>query len=253
VTRYIRFQNGQSSVYGIEENGTVRELLGDLFHHQDAGKTHALKDLKLLYPATPKNIICVGLNYRSHIGGRPAPERPEIFFKPLSCLQNPGDPILYPADATDLHYEGELVIVIGKRIHKASKEQAREAIFGLTCGNDVSERQWQMGPNHDRQWWRAKGCDTFGVFGPVIVTGLDGDNLKLQTRLNGEVVQSQTTSDLIFDCATMVSFASQYMTIEAGDIIYTGTPGVTRPMKPGDVVEVELEGIGVLSNPVVKG
>jgi 2-keto-4-pentenoate hydratase/2-oxohepta-3-ene-1,7-dioic acid hydratase in catechol pathway len=253
VTRYIRFQNGHSYTYGIEENGTVRELVGDLFHHQDAGKTHALKDLKLLYPATPKNLICVGLNYRSHIGGRPAPERPEIFFKPLSCLQNPGDPILYPSDATDLHYEGELVIVIGKRVHKASKEKAKEAIFGLTCGNDVSERQWQMGPNHDRQWWRAKGCDTFGVFGPVIVTGLDGDNLKLQTRLNGEVVQAQTTSDLIFDCATMVSFASQYMTIQPGDIIYTGTPGVTRPMKPGDVVEVELEGIGVLSNPVVKG
>ena len=124
---------------------------------------------------------------------------------------------------------GELVIVIGKRVHKASKEKAREAIFGLTCGNDVSERQWQMGPNHDRQWWRAKGCDTFGVFGPVIVTGLDGDNLKLQTRLNGEVVQAQTTSDLIFDCATMVSFASQYMTIQPGDIIYTGTPVCDPP------------------------
>jgi 2-keto-4-pentenoate hydratase/2-oxohepta-3-ene-1,7-dioic acid hydratase in catechol pathway len=205
-----------------------------------------------LAPVEPRNIICVGLNYRSHIGDRNPPERPEVFFKPLSCLQNPEDPILYPSDATDLHYEGELVIVVGKHVRNASKEEAKAAIFGYTCGNDVSERQWQLGPQRDRQWWRAKGCDTFGVVGPAVVTGIDGDNIKLQTRLNGEVVQAQTTADLIFDCATMVSFVSRYMTIEPGDIIYTGTPGVTRPMKPGDVVEVELEGIGILRNPVKK-
>jgi len=144
------------------------------------------------------------------------------------------------------------VIVVGKHVRNASKEEAKAAIFGYTCGNDVSERQWQLGPQRDRQWWRAKGCDTFGVVGPAVVTGIDGDNIKLQTRLNGEVVQEQTTADLIFDCATMVSFVSKYMTIEPGDIIYTGTPGVTRPMKPGDVVEVELEGIGILRNPVKK-
>jgi 2-keto-4-pentenoate hydratase/2-oxohepta-3-ene-1,7-dioic acid hydratase in catechol pathway len=252
LTRYVRFHHGGKTAYGIEHDGVIEELSGNLLHHSKTTSTHALKDVKLLAPVEPRNIICVGLNYRSHIGDRNPPERPEVFFKPLSCLQNPEDPILYPPDATDLHYEGELVIVLGKHVRNASKEEAKAAIFGYTCGNDVSERQWQLGPTRDRQWWRAKGCDTFGVVGPAVVTGIDGDNVKLQTRLNGEVVQAQTTADLIFDCATMVSFVSKYMTIEPGDIIYTGTPGVTRPMKPGDIVEVELEGIGILRNRVKK-
>jgi 2-keto-4-pentenoate hydratase/2-oxohepta-3-ene-1,7-dioic acid hydratase in catechol pathway len=149
-----------------------------------------------------------------------------------------------------MHYEGELVVVIGRQVKNASVEQARDAIFGVTCGNDVSERNWQHGPAKDMQWWRAKGCDTFAPLGPAIVTGLDYDTLLLRTRLNGEVVQKQYTSDLIFDCPTIVSYITRWITLMPGDIIYTGTPGATRKMSPGDVVEVEIEGIGVLRNPV---
>jgi 2-keto-4-pentenoate hydratase/2-oxohepta-3-ene-1,7-dioic acid hydratase in catechol pathway len=123
-------------------------------------------------------------------------------------------------------------------------------IFGVTCGNDVSERDWQGGPQKDLQWWRAKGADTFGPLGPCIVTGLDYGKLLLQTRLNGEVVQKQVTSDLLFDPAHIVSYISNYVTLTPGDVIYTGTPGATRKMKPGDVVEVDIEGIGVLRNQI---
>ncbi len=158
---------------------------------------------------------------------------------------------MVPNDATDVHYEGELVLIIGKRIRNASLEEARAAIFGCTCGNDVTERDWQRGPDKDLQWWRAKGTDTFGPLGPVIVTGLDYGNVRVCTRLNGKVVQDQSTADLIFDCPTVVSFISRYVTLEPGDVIYTGTPGITHKMGPGDTVEVEIEGIGVLRNPLV--
>jgi len=204
-----------------------------------------------LAPCDPGKILAVGLNYKSHLGGRQQPAHPEMFYKPVTALQNPGGPIEIPRDATDLHYEGELVAVIGKKTRNVSPEEARGAIFGVTCGNDVSERNWQHGAGKDLQWWRAKGCDTFAPLGPVIVTGIDYGNLLLQTRLNGEVVQKQTTADLIFDCAKIVSWISGWVTLLPGDIIYTGTPGSTRKMAPGDVVEVEIEGIGVLRNPVV--
>lgn len=251
MTRFVRYKAGSRIAYGIQEGKAIAELEGTLFSHKPTGVKHALKDVTLLHPCTPKQVLAVGRNYKSHLGKLPEPSRPEVFYKPISCLQDPGGPIVYPGDATNLHYEGELVLVIGKRLRNASKEEAKAAIFGLTCGNDVTERDWQRGPDKDVQWWRAKGCDTFGPFGPAIVTGLDGDNLRLTTRLNGEVVQNQTTADMIFDCATMVSFISRYLTIEQGDILYTGTPGATHPMKPGDVLEVEIEGLGVLSNPIV--
>jgi 2-keto-4-pentenoate hydratase/2-oxohepta-3-ene-1,7-dioic acid hydratase in catechol pathway len=190
------------------------------------------------------------LNYRSHLGSRPEPDHPEIFYKAVTALQDPEGPIVTPRDSTDLHYEGELVVVIGRQVKNVSVEKARDAIFGVTCGNDVSERNWQHGPGKDLQWWRAKSCDTFAPLGPAIVTGLDYDTLLLRTRLNGEVVQKQYTSDLIFDCPTIVSYISRWVTLMPGDVIYTGTPGATRKMSPGDVVEVEIEGIGVLRNPV---
>jgi 2-keto-4-pentenoate hydratase/2-oxohepta-3-ene-1,7-dioic acid hydratase in catechol pathway len=123
-------------------------------------------------------------------------------------------------------------------------------VFGVTCGNDVSERDWQSGAAKDLQWWRAKGADTFAPLGPCVVTGLDYGNLLLTTRVNGQVVQQQYTSDLLFDIPTVVSFISQFVTLEPGDLIYTGTPGSTSKLNPGDVVEVEIEGIGVLRNPV---
>jgi 2-keto-4-pentenoate hydratase/2-oxohepta-3-ene-1,7-dioic acid hydratase in catechol pathway len=142
-----------------------------------------------------------------------------------------------------------MVIVMGKRAQNVSKERAKEYVFGVTTGNDVSERDWQKS---DLQWFRAKAADTFGPLGPVIVTGVNYDDLLLETRLNGKVVQSQRTKDLIFNVAEIVSYISRYVTLEPGDVIYSGTPGTTQQMKAGDVVEVQLEKVGTLSNPVVK-
>ena len=148
------------------------------------------------------------------------------------------------------------MIVIARKARHVAKEEAEDYIFGYTCGNDVSERNWQngsVGDPADRQWWRAKGSDTFGPLGPCIVTGLEYEYRQshIQSLLNGEVVQSQMLSDLIFDPPTLVSFASRYVTLLPGDVIYTGTPGKTKAMKPGYVVEVVIEGIGTLRNPVV--
>lgn len=252
MTTYIRYLTGSTASYGILDGETIREIDGGLFgSHAETGVVRKLSDVSLLHPCEPTKILCVGLNYKSHLGGRPQPARPEIFLKPLSAMQNPGGPIVIPRDATDLHYEGELVVVIGKQVKNVTADEARDAIFGVTCGNDVSERNWQHGPGKDLQWWRAKGSDTFAPFGPAIVTGIDYNNLLLTTALNGEVVQQQYTSDLIFDCAAVVSWISGWVTLMPGDIIYTGTPGSTWAMKAGDVVQVEIQNVGVLKNPVV--
>jgi 2-keto-4-pentenoate hydratase/2-oxohepta-3-ene-1,7-dioic acid hydratase in catechol pathway len=251
VTKYIRYRYNSTIAYGVLQGETVHEIQGDLFgDYENTGTQHHLRDIKLLYPCEPPKVLAVGLNYKSHLGDRKTPERPEIFYKAVTSLQNPGDDILIPPSATNVHYEGELVLVIGKRVKRASAGEARTAIFGVTCGNDVSERDWQGGPDKDLQWWRAKGADTFGPLGPAIVTGLNYGNLLLQTRLNGDVVQKQYTSDLIFDGPAIVSWISQCVTLIPGDVIYTGTPGHTSRMSDGDVVEVEIDGVGVLRNHV---
>jgi 2-keto-4-pentenoate hydratase/2-oxohepta-3-ene-1,7-dioic acid hydratase in catechol pathway len=252
VTHYIRYRSGATVSYGILEAATVHQIQGDLFgSHTQTGETIPLASVTLLAPVVPGKILCVGRNYKSHLGTRPQPANPEIFYKPTTALQNPDGPIVIPRDATDVHYEGELVVVIGKQIKNATPAEARAAIFGVTCGNDVSERNWQAGPGKDLQWWRAKGSDTFAPLGPAIVTGLDYGSLLLQTRLNGDMVQKQTTADLLFECPTIVSWISGWVTLMPGDVIYTGTPGETRRMVAGDVVEVEIDGVGVLRNPVV--
>lgn len=251
VTRYVRFSHRGQTAYGLHEGDEVRVIQGDLFGaHKVTSTRRKLAEVKLLYPVTPSKVLAVGLNYKSHLGNRTPPSQPEMFYKPITCLQNPGDPIRIPSGAKNVHYEGEIVVVVGKRLSRASKDEATAGIFGVTCGNDVSERDWQNGPQKDLQWWRAKGADTFGPMGPAIVKGLNYGKLQLETRLNGKSVQKQLTSDLLFDCPTIVSFISQFVTLEAGDVIFTGTPGTTQKMSPGDVVEVEIEGIGVLKNPV---
>ncbi len=251
MTRFVRFRAASGPAWGILDNGTVREIRGGLLgDHTETGARHNLSGLALLCPCDPGKIVAVGRNYRSHLGNRTFPKNPEIFYKPLSSLQDPEGPIVIPPDATDVHYEGELVLVIGKRVKDVPPEHALAAVFGATCGNDVTDRNWQYGELRDVQWWRAKGSDTFAPLGPVVVTGLDYDNLLLQTRLNGELVQTERTADFIFDCATMVSWISRWVTLMPGDLIFTGTPGATRRLSAGDVVEVEIEGIGVLRNPV---
>lgn len=251
VTRYVRFQKGTLVSYGILSGDTIQPFAGDLFGAQKkSGSAVKASEVKLLMPVVPSKVLAVGLNYKSHIGTRKPPANPEIFFKPITCLQHPGEPIVIPSDSKNTHYEGELVIVMGRKTSHVTPEQARDCIFGVTCGNDVSERDWQNGADKDLQWWRAKGTDTFGPLGPVIVRGANYADLLLQTKLNGEVVQKARTSDLLFDCLTIVSYISRYVTMAPGDVIYTGTPGSTRRMKPGDTVEVEIENVGTLSNPV---
>ena len=252
MTRYIRYATASRTSYGILDGETVHALSGSLFESLiPTGVTHHHSDVKMLAPIEPGKILAVGRNYKSHLGTRAQPETPEMFYKPVSSLQNPGDPIVIPRDATEVHSEGEMVVVVGSRISKASPEEAVDAVFGVTAGNDVSERNWQNGAKKDLQWWRAKGCDTFAPLGPSIVTGVDYSKLLLQTRINGETVQKQYTSDLIFDIPAVLSWISQWVTLLPGDLVYTGTPGNTRRMSPGDVVEVELEHAGVLRNPVV--
>ena len=248
VTLYVRYEHAGAAAYGILEGDTVHELAGAPFDAaRRTGVTRSSSAVRLLPPAEPRKVIAVGLNYRSHLGNRAQPATPGIFTKfPTSLLPHEGV-IAYYDGVTDLHYEGEMVLVIGATARNVSEAAAPEHIFAVAPGNDVSERAWQR---DDLQWFRAKSCDTFAPVGPVMAAGVDYRDLLLQTRLNGAVVQSQRTSDLIFDTATIVSFVSRYVTLEPGDLIFTGTPGTTRAMQPGDVVEVELEGVGVLRNTV---
>ena len=194
-------------------------------------------------------------NYKSHLGDEKIPPQfqiPQAFHKSPSCLIADGEPIVLPKDSEVVHYEAEMVIVIGKTCRKVPKEKALDYVFGVTAGNDVSERIWQNDPDRkDIQWWRAKGADTFGPVGPYILTGVNYGNLKLTMRLNGQVVQEEQTDRLIHDVAALVSYISRYVTLHPGDLIFTGTPGKTSAIKPGDVAEVELEGAGILKNPVV--
>lgn len=252
--RYVRFRNGERMTWALVEGENVVPLShAPYLNSKPLGARRKLAGLPLVAPADPPKVFAVGLNYKSHLGSRRPPAEPEIFYKPVTCITAPEAPILIPPGAKNVHYEGELVIVLGKGGRNLTREQAQAAIFGAACGNDVSERDWQNGPQKDLQWWRAKGSDTFGPLGPYLVSGINFGNLLLQTRLNGEVVQKQSTSDLLFDCPAIVSYISRFVTLEVGDVIYTGTPGTTRKMSPGDIVEVEIEGLGVLKNPVKQG
>ena len=249
VVKYVRYEHRGTISYGILEGDSIKPIRGNLFGSRvPAAPSLKLANVKLLWPCEPSKILAVGLNYKSHLGARPAPTKPELFYKPITSLLEPDGAIVIPPDARNLHFEGELVVVIGRKAKRIPVDQAGSYIFGFTCGNDLSERDWQSG---DLQWWRAKGADTFAPLGPAIAVGLDYKKSRLQTRVNGVVKQSQLLSDLLFDAAAVVSFASQYVTLEVGDVIYTGTPGATSALKPGDVVEVEIDGIGLLRNKVI--
>jgi 2-keto-4-pentenoate hydratase/2-oxohepta-3-ene-1,7-dioic acid hydratase in catechol pathway len=248
AAKYVRFQAGKTIAYGIVEGDRVRQIEGDLFRRwKPTEKTHALSEVKLLVPSRPGKVLALAGNYKSHLGEKTAPGNPELFFKVPSCLIAQGESIVIPPGTAKVDDLGEMVIVIGRRAKNVVPGEAMKYVLGVTCGNDVSARDWQKS---DVQWWRAKGSDTFGPCGPWIVSGIDYGNLLLTVRVNGQVKQQQRTSDLIFGVAEIVSFASGHVTLEPGDLIYTGTPGTTTQIKPGDVVEVDLEGVGVLKNPV---
>jgi len=193
--------------------------------------------------------VAVGLSYRDHAAefGYPVPDEPILFLKPLTALIGPGDKIVYPAISQRVDYEAELAIVMKRKGRNIPRGQALRYVLGYTCHNDVTARDLQK---KDGQWTRAKSFDTFAPLGPCIATGLDPHRLHIEARVNGEIRQSFNSDQLIFDVPTLVAFVSQVMTLSPGDVIATGTPPGVGPLKRGDVVEVEVEGIGVLRNPV---
>ncbi len=220
---------------------TAKKLIFD-------GVEYVLDSLRFLPPVRPSKIVCVGVNYRDHAEefGKDVPEEPVIFMKPESAVIGNEDTILLPPQSKRVDYEGELAIVIGRKCKNVSKDDAEDYIMGYTCFNDVTARDLQL---KDGQWTRAKSFDTFAPIGPYIVP-LNPLNLRIRTYLNSEIVQSSNTSNMVFNPFELTEFISSIMTLRKGDVIATGTPSGVGALKKGDVVEVEIEGIGTLRNHV---
>lgn len=263
--KIIRYSDSRGRIgYGAERDGEYLAIDGDIFSEYSVGKEKA-DVAKLLAPVDPPAIYCIGLNYRLHAkeSGLPIPKLPVVFAKPPSALQHPEDPIEIPVslESGKVDYECELAVVMGRRCKNVAKEDALEYVFGYTCGNDVSARDWQLEWGGG-QWCRGKSCDTFAPMGPHLVTAdeiVDPNTLRIRTEVNGTVVQDSDTSDMIFTVPELVSFLSRSTTLYPGTVILTGTPqGVGMAMEPplwlksGDEVAIEIERIGRLSNPVTK-
>ncbi|KUO64824.1 MAG: hypothetical protein APF84_18850 [Gracilibacter sp. BRH_c7a] len=252
--KYVRFQKADKTIKsGIVEGNSIKTVEGNIFgEHKVTDESYNLDDVKLLSPVEPSKLLCIGLNYSDHAKefGKPIPEEPMLFLKPPTCVIGPEDNIMYPSQTQNLHYEVELVIVIGKEAKNVSEEKAFDYVFGYTVGNDVTARDIQF---RDNQWGRAKGFDTFAPLGPWIETEIkDPDSLDVKLLLNGEVKQSSNTSNLFFKCANLISYLSGIMTLLPGDVIMTGTPGGIGPMQVGDKVEAIVDGIGTLKNYIAK-
>jgi 2-keto-4-pentenoate hydratase/2-oxohepta-3-ene-1,7-dioic acid hydratase in catechol pathway len=249
--KLIRFLKNDQPGYGLIEGEAIYAIEGPFFGKFRQGeKVATLTEVRLLAPCQPTKILAIGLNYRTHAAeaGMDVPSEPLVFSKPPSSVIGPLQPIVYPILSQQVDYEGELAVVIGRRARNVSPEKAHDFVLGYTCGNDVTARDLQR---RDDQWTRTKGFDTFCPLGPYIVTDLDPTHLAIRTQVNGEIRQSATTADMVFSVAELISYVSQVMTLEPGDVILTGTPAGVGPLQPGDVVEVEIEGIGTLRNPVV--
>lgn len=240
----------------LESPSTVRLSAGSPFEGSMSleDRTLALEQVQLLAPTVDHpRVFGVGFNYKSHIleTKRPLPEIPPLFMKPDTSVVGHGESIVYPSGSEIVHYEAELVIVIGSKARHVKRADASRYILGYTCGNDVSERTVQRKEMSMGLMTMGKAYDTFAPIGPWIETEVDPSNLRMVGRLNGEVVQECHTSDLLFSCAELVEYISRAVTLLPGDLIMTGTPGGVGPVKPGDVFEVELEGVGTLTNPVL--
>jgi 2-keto-4-pentenoate hydratase/2-oxohepta-3-ene-1,7-dioic acid hydratase in catechol pathway len=247
--KIARFEHKGQIVWGSVHDDGIYLLTGDIFAGAKETKEKVPPgSVKLLPPVLPSKIIGIGLNYKKHIEESPfkAPDVPMIFFKPPTSVIGHLDSIILP-DSNKVDYEGELGIVIGKKAKNVKESEALNYVLGCTIVNDVSARDFHR---QDNSFARSKGVDTFCPFGPYIVTGLNPDNLKIETRLNGKTVQSSNTNDLLFKVPQLISFASKYFTLLPGDLIATGTPAGIGAIKSGDVIEVEVEGIGVLKNSV---
>lgn len=253
MTTFARFEINGSVSHGIVEGQAIKEISGSpLNDYSETGNSHNLQDVKLLPPVSPRKIVAIGLNYRSHLGDKPGPAAPEPFLKSSTTVVGQGDNIVIPKVAIEegvkIQPEAELALVIGKDCKGATQENALDYVFAYTCGNDVSARDWQA---NDLQWARAKSSDTFGPIGPWMTTDLDPTNIQVICRVNGEEKQNQNTSDLLHPVTRIIEYVSSVITLQVGDVIMTGTPGTPGDIHPGDVVEVELSGVGVLTNPVV--
>jgi len=249
--RIVRYQaKNEGPRYGWILENKVGFIEGDIFgEYRRLEAETPLTEVKLLAPTQPSKIICVGRNYAEHAKEQEAevPKVPLIFLKPPSSIINPGDPIVLPPQSQQIEHEAELVVVIGKRGRNIIAEEAHKIIFGYTIGNDVSARDLQKS---DGQWTRAKGFDTFCPFGPWIDTEFDPSDALITCRVNGQPRQMGSTRDMVFRVNMLIAFISSVMTLEAGDIIFTGTPAGVGPLKQGDNVEIEIEGLGRLVNPV---
>jgi 2-keto-4-pentenoate hydratase/2-oxohepta-3-ene-1,7-dioic acid hydratase in catechol pathway len=255
--RIARYTTGEDPSYGIVEGEPGREFIaqvqGDPLYQPLVltGEQVALDDVRLLAPVIPRSkVIGIGRNYADHakeMGGEP-PEQPLMFLVPNTAVVGPGDPIVMPAGAQEISYEAELAVIIGRIAKDVPKERVKEVVYGYTCANDVTARDWQRG---DGQWARAKGFDTSKPLGPWISTELDVSNLRIQSRLDGDTRQDGNTADMIFDVETLVSYVSTAFTLLPGDVILTGTPAGVGPLVVGDEVSVTIEGIGTLTNRVV--
>ena len=248
--RIARVSKDERIFFAVIEGPEVAELdgppIGELTF---SGYRAKLDECRLLAPTLPSKVVAIGVNYRDHAEemGHALPEEPLMFLKPSTAVIGPGQTVRKPAACKRLDYEGELAVVVRGLVRHADVDTARASILGFTIGNDVTARDLQL---KDGQWTRGKGFDTFCPLGPWIETDLDPDALDITTRLNGEVRQSSNTKNLIFSAAELVAYVSNVMTLLPGDVILTGTPSGVGPMEPGDEVEVEIGGIGSLSNPV---
>ncbi|MDP2409263.1 MAG: fumarylacetoacetate hydrolase family protein [Pseudolabrys sp.] len=257
--KWCRFSADDKISFGIIEGDTVVAVDGSPFGgaYKKTSRTFPLSAVKLEIPVVPPTFYCVGINYADHVrrmaikrNKEPEyPKKPDIGYRTNNALIAHGEAIVKPRDAgPKFQYEGELVAVFGKKARNVSKEDALDYVFGWTIGNDVSERDWQA---LDRTMWRSKNADTFKPMGPWIETDVDLDTMMTTIRVNGEVKDSFKTNNMIFDAPTYISEVSKYCTIYPGDVMWMGTDGVPENISPGDTVEIELTGIGTLSNPVV--
>jgi 2-keto-4-pentenoate hydratase/2-oxohepta-3-ene-1,7-dioic acid hydratase in catechol pathway len=246
-------------VHAVLTDSAAQPIEGDIFGSWKArGARLPLDEAKLCAPLVPVNMLCFGRNYKAHAaeGGEAPPREPLLFVKVSSCVNDPEAPIVLPAAApSQVDYEAELAVVIGKPARNVDRREALSYVFGYTCANDVSARDVQK---KDGQWSRSKSFDTFGPLGPWIETDLDPSRLRIQGRLNGKVMQDASTAEMIFDVSYLISYLSRCMTLLPGTVLSTGTPagcGFARTpptwLAPGDIYEVEIEGIGILRNPVV--
>lgn len=252
--RLVRFLvKGEEGIRaGVAEQGVIHELAGDIFGPYDrTGRTFEEDRLIIQPPCRPGKIMAIGVNYRDHaeeMKHEQLPEEPVLFMKAPSSLNAPGGPVILPRISRRVDYEAELAVVIGRRARHVSQDEALDYVLGYTCLNDVTARDLQA---KDMQWIRAKGFDTFCPIGPAIETDLDPSDLAVESYLNGERKQSSRTSRLIFGVPRLIEFITTVMTLEPGDVIATGTPAGVGPLSPGDRIEVRIEGVGSLVNPVI--